>query len=163
MTNPLIALGKFTRDLLVRAEGSVVIIGRTNMRRDDFTGLQIVIDQLGGSRRVASGQKYVHTTELMTYDQAWSMAATVDFYGDGALAEAHRFAVLLQSERALDLKRSLGIAIYRPSQITNVKLLTDEAFSERQQIELNITYEVTAAAVATDYITTARTDITTES
>jgi hypothetical protein len=143
-TQALRKLAMLVRDLLEQEEGSVVVLGRTNMRRDDFSALQIVVDQLGPSQVVAAGARYDGGAEVMQHQQTWKMLATVDFHGDGAGDESERFCLLLQSETALNLKRELEIAVYRPTAIRNLKHLTDEQFSEHLQVELMVQHNVTA-------------------
>lgn len=146
------------RDLLQQPEGSVVIIGRENLRRDDFNSLQIAIDSLSPATRVASGQSFDGDNELMTIGQRYRAPVTVNFYGDDAYTEAERFMLLLESQAGYDAQRLHSVTMYAVSSITDVKLLTGEQYSNRFELTLNVFYNV-SADVPTLRIDEAQTNI----
>lgn len=143
MISGLKLLGLFVRDLLVQPEGSVVQVGRNNFRRDDFTALQVVVDTLGASNLLASSEKFDGELESMAYTQSWSMPCIINFYGDGAAAEAIKFSNIIQSQAGYELQRDLGLTVYDVGTITDVKLLTGEQYSERIELALNIRFTTT--------------------
>ena len=132
------------RDLLQQPEGSVVIIGRDNLRRDDFNALQIAIDSLAPATRVAEGQSFDGDSELMTIGQRYRAPVTINFYGDQAYSEAERFMLLLQSQAGYDAQQLHSVTMYAVGSITDVKLLTGEQYSQRFELTLNVFYNVSA-------------------
>lgn len=140
MIKALNLLGLFTVRLLDRAKGTVVNIGRNNIRRDDFTSLQIIIDDLAAHELICKTRDYNGETEVLKHLQRWRSGMTIDFFGDGAAEEAQKFTSLLDSLKAEDIKRELCMQVYYTNAITNVKLLTGEQFSERVQLQVNIEY-----------------------
>jgi len=151
----------FIRDLLTYDE-QLIRIGRQNYDITDFTIGYIGVDSLGASRRLASGEKFDGTLERMTYQQQWIAPVTVSFYGTDAWSTATNFAMLIQSQKALELQESLGIGVFQASGLTDVKMLTGQQYGERQEITLNIRY-ATSVNVGTLRIDTAITEIRTES
>jgi len=150
----------FIRDLLDYDE-QLIRIGRQNYDIEDFNVGYIGVDSLGASRRLASGEKYDGTLERMTYQQQWIAPVTVSFYGDDAWSTATTFALLIQSQKALELQESLEIGVFQASGLTDVKMLTGQQYGERQEITLNIRY-ATSVNVGTLRIDTAVTEIRTE-
>jgi len=151
----------FIRDLLTYDE-QLIRIGRQNYDIDDFAIGYIGVDSLGASRRLASGEQYDGTLEQMTYQQQWMAPVTISFYGTDAWATATNFALLIQSQKALELQESLGIGVFQASGLTDVKMLTGQQYGERQELTLNIRY-ATSVNVDTLRIDTAITEIRTES
>lgn len=143
--SPLIQFAKYVRDLLAQPEGEVVILGRENMRRDDMTGLQIVVDELEPTRRLTTAQKYDGDSEVMTHSQQHRGIFSVNFYGDGAFEQTQKFILIKNSQKGYELSRDLGIDVYTPTGYQNLKLLTGEQYSERYQIECNVIFTVSAA------------------
>jgi len=151
----------FIRDLLGYNE-QLIRIGRQNYDIDDFTIGYIGVDSLGASRRLASGEKFDGTLEKMTYQQQWQAPVTLSFYGSDAWTTATNFALLIQSQKSLELQDSLGIGVFQASGLTDVKMLTGQQYGERQELTLNVRY-ATSADVETLRIDTAITEIRTES
>ena len=147
----------FIRDLLVYGE-QLIRIGRQNYDITDFTIGYIGVDSIGPARRLASGEKYDGTLEVMQYQQQWIAPVTVSFYGDEAWSTAANFALLIQSQKSLELQESLGLGVYQASGLTDVKMLTGQQYSERQELTLNVRY-ATTANVDTLRIDTARIDL----
>lgn len=156
---PGVLLAMLVRDLLNQPEGEVVILGRDNMDRENFTALQIVIDSLSPALRLNSSQKYDGDAEEMTYSQTWRQQFTINFYGDGAWSELLKFSLLLKSQKAYELQRDSGVDVLLTSSATDVKLLTGEQYSERYEVECNVMF---TAAIAEEVlrIDTAQTEIT---
>ena len=122
----------FIRDLLGYNE-QLIRIGRQNYDIDDFAIGYIGVDSLGASRRLASGEKFDGTLEKMTYQQQWMAPVTISFYGDDAWDTATTFALLIQSQKALELQESLEIGVFQASGLTDVKMLTGQQYGERQE------------------------------
>jgi len=150
----------FIRDLLGYNE-QLIRIGRQNYDIDDFTLGYIGVDSLGAAQRLASGEKYDGTLEQMTYQQQWQAPVTISFYGSDAWTTATNFALLIQSQKSLELQESLGIGVFQASGLTDVKMLTGQQYGERQELTLNVRYS-TSADVETLRIDTAITEIRTE-
>ena len=150
----------FIRDLLTYDE-QLIRIGRQNYDITDFTIGYIGVDSLGASRRLASGEQYDGTLEQMTYQQQWMAPVTISFYGTDAWATATNFALLIQSQKALELQESLGIGVFQASGLTDVKMLTGQQYGERQELTLNVRY-ATTAYVDTLRIDTAITELRSE-
>jgi hypothetical protein len=150
----------FIRDLLTYDE-QLIRIGRQNYDITDFTIGYIGVDSLGPARRLASGEKYDGTLERMTYQQQWIAPVTVSFYGSSAWDTATTFALLIQSQKSLELQESAGIGVFQATALTDVKMLTGQQYGERQEITLNIRY-ATTANVDTLRIDTAITELRTE-
>ena len=150
----------FIRDLLGYNE-QLIRIGRQNYDIDDFTIGYIGVDSLGASRRLASGEKFDGTLEKMTYQQQWQAPVTLSFYGSDAWTTATNFALLIQSQKSLELQDSLGIGVFQASGLTDVKMLTGQQYGERQEVTLNVRYSTTAN-VDTLRIDTAITELRSE-
>ena len=150
----------FIRDLLDYDE-QLIRIGRQNYDIEAFNVGYIGVDSLGASRRLASGEQYDGTLEQMTYQQQWMAPVTISFYGSDAWSTATNFALLIQSQKALELQESLGIGVFQASGLTDVKMLTGQQYGERQEITLNVRY-ATSAAVDTLRIDTAITELRSE-
>ena len=151
----------FIRDLLTYDE-QLIRIGRQNYDITDFTIGYIGVDSLGPARRLASGEKYDGTLERMTYQQQWIAPVTVSFYGDDAWDTATTFALLIQSQKSLELQEAAGIGVFQATALTDVKMLIGQQYGERQELTLNIRY-ATSVNVGTLRIDTAITEIRTES
>jgi hypothetical protein len=151
----------FVRDLLIYDE-QLIRIGRQNYDITDFTIGYIGVDSLGAAQRLASGQIFDSTAEQMTYHQQWQAPVTLSFYGSSAWATATQFALLIQSQKSLELQESLGLGVYQASGLTDVKMLTGQQYGERQELALNVRYSI-AADVGTLRIDTAQIELRTES
>lgn len=159
MTPAIRNLAKFTRDLLNQPGGSVVNVGRENVNRDSFTDLQIIIDSVGLQERIAKSKHYDGDSEVMTVSQTYRCPCTIDFYGDDASVEAEKFVLLCQSQKAFELSRDLGVAVYLTSGLVNLRFLTGEQYSNRIQLSLDV-WTTPEVNVDTLRIDTAEVDFT---
>lgn len=137
---PVQLLAMFVRDLLNQPEGDVVILGRMNTKRDDFTALQITIDSLGPDKPIARGQKYDGNTEVMNHNATRMQTCTIRFYGDAAYEQLNKFNLLSASEQALGIKRSLGITVYLSKGVTDIKLLAGSQYSNEFELTADVMY-----------------------
>lgn len=151
----------FVRDLLNYDE-QLIRVGRMDFDIEDFTSAYIGVDGLGQAQRLASGQGYDGTGEVMTHSQNWRAPVTVSFYGDGAWARANKFALLIASQKSFELQRAQGIGVMQASGITDVKILAGAQYGERQELTLNVLYAV-SEEVETKRIDTAQLEVWTES
>jgi hypothetical protein len=136
MSSPLlVAVAAFVRDLLAYDE-QLIRIGRQNFERKQFETAYIVIDALGQQARTASLETYDHDAEEMSYGAVHRGVVTLDFYGAGAYTRANTFGLLVRSQAALELKKTLGVDIHQPSGLTDVKALTGQQYGERVQVEM---------------------------
>ena len=136
----ILGLYTFIRDLLNQPEGTVMILGRNNLRRDDFKELQIVVDSLSPAVLLGRGEQYDGDLEELTHSQRYQVPCTVDFYGDDAYTQAMQFALLLQSQAGYELQRDGFIRVFDISTVTDVKSLTGSQYSQRHQITVNVMY-----------------------
>lgn len=142
MNDAAVKLAIFTRDLLNKPEESVVVIGRENMTRGDFSPLKIVIDNVDSSTAISTSRKYDGVLEELQHVQKISSPATIDFYGDGAYSECNKFKLLLSSQKSYELQRDERIEVYIETAIIDLKILTGEQYSERFQIGLQIQFNI---------------------
>lgn len=131
----------FIRDLLGYDE-QLIKIGRMDSEIEDFTIPYIGIDSLGQSVRLSHSEDYDGDTEVMTYSQNWRAPITVSFYGDGAWDRANKFSLLISSQKGFELQQSQDIGILLASGITDVKILTGQRYGERQELTLNVLFNV---------------------
>lgn len=135
----LIALATFVRDLLEYDE-SLMQIGRDNDDMANWDAGYIVIDSPVDRQALSSSRSYVGSTEVMTYTKAERINATIDFFGEAAYTNANRFAMLMKTQRRIDTQKELGLTVYSPSSLTNVKLLAGSQYKQRYQIAIAVTY-----------------------
>lgn len=133
-------LAIFVRDLLQQPEGTVVVIGRHNMRRDDFTALQIVVDRISPELLTSQSKAFDGEAETTTITSYFEGPNTLNFYGDGARAEAIKFIGMLSSQAGYELQRDQTISVYNMTGLTDVKLLAGSQYSERQEMVFNVRY-----------------------
>lgn len=155
MPSPLlIAVAVFVRDLLPYDE-QLIRVGRQNFEREQFEKPYIVVDALGLQGRTASLETYDGAGEMLSLGAIHRGIVTLDFYGAGAYTRANNFSLLVRSQAAFELKQSLGVDIYPPTGLTDVKALTGQQYGERVQIEMTV--ELSAeVGVATLRIDTAQ-------
>jgi hypothetical protein len=133
-------LGLFIRDLLNYDE-QLIIRGRHNFERDDFSTNYIVVDAVAQSLLAGKSQKYDDVNEKMTYWSLFNTPCTINFYGDEkAYQRAVNFQNLISSEKSLDLQRKLNLAVYQITSITDVKALTGQQYGERIELALTVNH-----------------------
>lgn len=147
-------LALFYRDLTETAE-SLILIGRHNRAQEDFETPYVVVDQLGTANKISSLSDYDGETEVDNYGTIWRAQCTIDFYADGAFSRASDFELLMRSQKAYELRQTLGVNLYHVSQLTDVKQLTGQQYGERIQLSLLVEYNQ-AIAVDTLRIDTAQ-------
>lgn len=161
MANPLlVAIAKFVRDVLTHDE-ALIRIGRLNWEQDDPTTGYIVVDALAPQRRTATLESYDGDTEVLSLGHMWRGTVTLDFYGDGAYDRAELFCLMCKSQAAYELKKSLGLDIHQPNQITDVAALTGQQYGERIQVEL-VAERCATADIDTLRIDTAQVELRNE-
>jgi hypothetical protein len=144
MTAPLIGVAKFTRDLL-GVDEQLIRPGRHNFTQDEMTRQYIVIDVLS-LVRVSESESFDGDSEEVSYGDIWRGTFTLDFYGTDAYNRAKDFGRLARSQTAAELKRALGLTIYRASRAQNVAQLTGQQYGERWQVEIVV--DVSEATMA---------------
>jgi len=149
----------FVRDLLTYDE-SLIKIGRQGDDITDFTTGYIAIDTLGQTQRMATGETFNGSAEIMNYAAQWTSPVTISFYGTGAWQRATDFSILLRSQKSLELQEGLGVAIHKVSGLTDVKMLTGQQYGERYEITMNVQYS-TGVNVETLRIDTEQTELIT--
>lgn len=138
--NPKVLLGQYVRDLLNQPERTVVILGRSNVRRGNTTGLQIVIDSIAPVSIAADSQEFDGTDENLSISQFAKAQMTIDFMGDSAMTELEKFLLLNRSQAGYDLKETLGMTLSVISSIQDLRFLSGKQYSERYQITVNLAY-----------------------
>ena len=156
----LIDVSRYVRDLLSYDE-QLIVQGRLNVEREDFTLGYIVVDALGAALRIDQGKKFDDVAEQVTYSTRWRGPVTIDFYGTGAQDRAELFAGMHRTQAALELRRALKLGINQPSSIVDLKALTGQQYGERVQVTVTVTYN-TGVTVDALRIDTAQTEIHTE-
>ena len=137
-------LAIYVRDLLGQPEGSVVVLGRHNVDRNDLTSLRIAVDTDGPATRRNASRSYDGDAEQVQHAQQWSQPCVLNFYGDDAYGEAKRFMLITNGQRGYELQRDNGVAVFLASTVTDVKLLTGEDFSNRFELAVNVQYTESA-------------------
>jgi len=127
----------FIRDLMGMNEASI-LSGRDNNSQNDFNTDLIVVDDLSPSQRLAGSLGFDGDSEVQTISNTYITSYTIDFYGDNAYSKANDFALLVRSQQAYELKKSLGIGIYQVSSIQDLKKLTGQQYSNRYQVTIKI-------------------------
>ena len=133
-------LAIFVRDLLQQPEGTVVVIGRHNMRRDDFTALQIVIDKIAPEELTSQSKAFDGDAETMAINSYFNGECIINFYGDGARFEAVKFIGLLATQASYELQRDQALGVYNMTGLTDVKLLAGSQYTERLELAFNVRY-----------------------
>lgn len=159
--NPVLKLvALFVRDLLSYDE-QLIRIGRQNFEREEFETAYIVVDALGQTQAVARIEVYDGDAEAMAYGSVWRGSVTLDFYGPGAYNRAREFCLLARSQAAYELKTALGVVVYDPHGLTDVKALTGQQYGERVQVEMVVEHSADVV-VDTLRIDTAQFEIRSE-
>lgn len=142
MIEPEKQLALYTRDLLNISE-SIISIGRLN-KYDDEKQNQIVIDNLSPAIQQSVTKTFDGNDELQKIDANYLGQFTINFYGKDAQSNASTFIVLTNTEEARTLQKTYTIAVYRVSQITNLKRLAGKVYDNRYEITLNVGYNITS-------------------
>lgn len=142
----------YTRDLL-NHDHSLIIPGRENFDRKDFTTPYIVVDALGAQLSQYAGQTYDGVAEKLHHRLGRTAAVTWSFYGDeagsesdpeGADARCDRFALLSNGPNGRRLARALAITVMRPGNKTDIRALTGSQYGARIDLEATVWIEASA-------------------
>lgn len=139
MTPLLIAVGKYTRDLLSHPEG-LIKFGRENFDVVQFDEDFILIDTLDTITPVSFSEKFDATNENMKYQSYTKRSITMDFYGLNAQSLATRFRMLNRSQLSRDLQKQYGVSIFGATRLVDVKQLTGKQYTNRVQVEFLVHY-----------------------
>lgn len=142
--NPvLIQIAIYVRDLLDYDE-SLIKFGRYNGELDGTDTGYIVVDELAS---VPAGRTEVfdEDAESMEYGRQMVGDFTVNFYGDDAYTNAKQFQILGMSQAGYELQRDLGIAVYHPTNATDLKFLSGTQYANRYEVELKVQYRESVA------------------
>jgi len=160
MNDILKKVGIFTRDLLSISE-TLIKIGRHNFENENFETSYISIDTLTPSSLIGSNSTFDGTEEEEKYSQRWSTPVIITFWGKDAYTNANNFSLLLSSQKALELRKTLEIDLLNVTRFTDVSLLAGKQNNNRLELNLNILYTI-SATVDTLRIDTAQVEILTE-
>lgn len=134
-----ILLMRYARDLLSHPE-QFIKAGRQNFDRQQFEQPYIVVDSTAGDVPLSTSETYDDTAEQMTYSEQVSRPITFDFYGPGAALRARKFRIMVRTQLSSDLQGNLGITVFHPTTITDVKALTGQQYGERMQLQCQVHY-----------------------
>jgi len=140
--DPLKQLALYTRDLLEVSE-SMIKFGRTNHDKLDFSENLIVIDGLTPAVNIGSQHKYDGANELKTITKTVSAEFALNFYGEDAQENAMIWATLNESQKARNLGYTHKITVHRASGITDLRMLAGTGYTERFEITVKATYNIT--------------------
>lgn len=138
MKPQLVDMAYFVMGLLEHPE-SLIKIGRHNQMLEDTDENYIVVDELS-SVNLGSSKEYDGDNEVMAYSGRSLGRVTLNFYGDEAYSNASRFRLLKQSQRSYELQKSIGIAVFQPSQITDLRFIGGTQQSNRFEVEVTVQY-----------------------
>jgi len=130
------------RDLLDVNE-SLILPGRNNKPQGDFNTNFIEVDTLGPDTPLAATEDYNKNTEIMTHNVNAFQVMTVDFFGDDAHLNAATFRVLMRSDKALQIAKTLGIGIKAVTSFINLRQLNGQQYENRVQVEFGVHYNST--------------------
>jgi len=153
----LINTALFVRDLLSYDE-QLIRIGRLNFELDGLEYNYIAVDSLSPAVRLGSGQFFDSTLEVMEYQEQWQIPIILSFYGTAAYTNATKFMLYLQSQASIELQKTLSIAVFRCSSLTDIKILTGQNYNNRLDLTLNVEYSINAD-ISTLRIDTAETTL----
>ena len=137
---PIDTLRKFVRDLL-GYDQALIRKGRANFDREVFERGYIIVDE-GVQNKKYTQRQYDSEAERQTISVNYVGDFTIDFFGDPARMNGDVFVGLLKSQESKNLQRTLGITIYQPSTLTNLRFLAGTDFGERYQLNLIMRYNV---------------------
>lgn len=135
----MIAVARFVRDLLTYDE-QLIKFDRRNVVASDFATNYIVVNGSLPQAVLARGKSYDGGSEVMTYTSAVSHAIVLEFYGDGAYANAEAFLMLSESQKANELRRKNALTIMAVSNITDVGQLLGQSHGNRVHLSFNVQY-----------------------
>lgn len=139
----LVSTALFVRDLLDYDE-QLIRIGRLNFEVEAFDDNYIAVDSISIAERLGSGQYFDETNEVMQYQEQWRLPVILSFYGDNASTNANNFRLYLQSQTSIELQKTLGIAVFKGSSLTNIKILSGQNYNNRLDLAINVEYSISA-------------------
>ena len=147
----------FVRDLLDYNE-QLIRIGRFNFEIDGFEDNYIAVDSISPALRLGTGQYFDATSEVMEYQEQWRAPIIISFYGTNAHINANNFRLYLQGQNSIELQKSLSIAVFKSSSLTDIKILTGQNYSNRLDLTINVEYSI-SVNIDTLRIDTAETSL----
>lgn len=133
----------FVRDLLSYDE-ELIRIGRLNFTIDGFEDSYIGVDSISPAIRLGGGQYFDETSEVMEYQEQWRIPVILSFYGTDAHTNANTLRLYLQSQASIELQQTLGIAVFKGSSLTDIKILTGQNYNNRLDLTINVEYSISA-------------------
>lgn len=131
-------LAKFVKALFTWPE-SQIILGRSNVEVDDFSGNFVVIDSML-SMPQSTTRDFDDEAEEMTYTVHLLDQMSLNFYGEKALENALKFTSLCSSQTAREIMAVLGISLYHPTAINNLSFLAGSEQENRFEITVKMRY-----------------------
>lgn len=140
--DPLKQLARYTRDLMSLPE-SQIKFGRSNHNKLDFSQNLIVIDGLTPAINVGSQYKYDGDAEVKSITKTVSAEYAFNFYGDDALENAQLFTTLNETQSARNIAYTYQINVHRASGITDLHLLAGAKYTNRFELTVKMTFNIT--------------------
>jgi len=140
MTDIVAKVCKFTEQLLAY-EHDLILRGRDNFERVDFSKNYIVIDDLV-STVVSSVEQFKGDQSI--YSKVLNMRSiiTLNFYGSNALSNAQRWATIKGLQAGREIQSELRIDILQTGSIRNLKALTGKQYNDRYEVECTCWYNI---------------------
>lgn len=139
MNPALKQLARYIRDLLIYQE-SLILFGMDNEELINSQENYIVVDGLSNSSE-GFAEVFDGNTEEMTYFKTTKGQVTISFYGVDAYENLSNFKLLQHSQKSYELQRDLGLAVFLPTNTTNLKNLIGSKYANRQDMDLVLQYE----------------------
>lgn len=139
MNEAIKSVARYVRDLLDYDE-SLIKFDRRNTQQEDLVTDYIVVNSSAIQNKLSHGKSYNGDTEIMTYSSSDQQAITLEFYGDNAYQNAELFSILNDSQKAKEVSRTLGLTIYKISNVTDVRQIMGYQYGNRVHVEFNIQY-----------------------
>lgn len=133
------AVARLVRDLLDYDE-SLIKFDRTMTQQADTDTSYIVVNSAQVANAMSTGKTFDSEAEQMNYNTTVMQAIILEFYGNNAYTNSNDFLLLSNSQRARDLKRTLGLTTYNVKSSTDVKQVLGSQYGNRVHIEFNIQY-----------------------
>ena len=140
MTDIVQKVCQFTEDLLDYSH-NLILRGRDNFERIDFSENYIVVDELVSVEQ-STTQKFIGGESRYLKTLNMTASVTLDFYGSNALSNAQKWATIKNMQAGIELQQGLGINLKNVSSIRNLKALTGSQYNNRYQVECIAWYNI---------------------
>ena len=140
MTDIVQKVCQFTKQLL-DYEHDLILRGRENFEKIDFSQDYIVVDELV-SIEESTTEKFIGEESRFLKVLNMTASMTIDFYGSNALSNAQKWATIKNLQFGKELQQGLRINLKNVSSIRNLKSLTGTQYNNRYQVECVVWFNV---------------------